>query len=78
MPLARWWGMAWGAELGRCQAAAHAAPWLAFHAYSATQPTLIPFPLPSFMYRPRVPPASPVVFDVSLVMIPGLEDEEEE
>ena len=26
--------------------------------------------------RPRVPPASPVVFDVQLLLIPGLEDEE--
>ncbi|KFM24526.1 Peptidyl-prolyl cis-trans isomerase FKBP16-3, chloroplastic [Auxenochlorella protothecoides] len=43
-------------------------------------PGLLAFPkgLSAAAGRPRVPPASPVVFDVSLVMIPGLEDEEEE
>ncbi|KAL6773949.1 FKB16C [Auxenochlorella protothecoides x Auxenochlorella symbiontica] len=41
-------------------------------------PLAFPKGLSAAAGRPRVPPASPVVFDVSLVMIPGLEDEEEE
>lgn len=32
--------------------------------------------LPSAAGRPRVPPASPVVFDVQLLYIPGLDDDE--
>lgn len=32
--------------------------------------------LPSGPGRPRVPPASPVIFDVQLLYIPGLSDED--
>jgi peptidylprolyl isomerase len=36
-------------------------------------------PLPAVAAgRPRVPPASPVVFDVKLLYIPGITDEDEE
>ena len=40
-------------------------------------PGALAFPkgLPSGPGRPRVPPASPVVFDVQLLYIPGLDDE---
>lgn len=40
-------------------------------------PGALAFPkgLPSGPGRPRVPPASPVVFDVELLYIPGLDDE---
>lgn len=34
--------------------------------------------LPSAAGRPRVPPGSPVVFDVQLVYIPGLSDADDE
>ena len=38
-------------------------------------PLSFPKGLPSGPGRPRVPPASPVVFDVELLYIPGLDDE---
>ena len=37
-------------------------------------PLAFPRGLPSGPGRPRVPPASPVVFDVQLLYIPGLDD----
>ena len=42
-------------------------------------PGALAFPkgLPSGPGRPRVPPASPVVFDVELLYIPGLDSDEE-
>jgi hypothetical protein len=33
--------------------------------------------LPSAAGRPRVPPSSPVIFDVNLLYIPGLEEDTE-
>ncbi|MCO5576779.1 hypothetical protein L7F22_030599 [Adiantum nelumboides] len=42
-------------------------------------PGLLAFPkgLPASAGRPRVPPSTPVMFDVSLEYVPGLDDEEE-
>ncbi|XP_057851791.1 peptidyl-prolyl cis-trans isomerase FKBP16-3, chloroplastic isoform X2 [Cryptomeria japonica] len=40
-------------------------------------PLAFPKGLSSAAGRPRVPPSSPVIFDVSLEFIPGLDDEEE-
>lgn len=39
-------------------------------------PLAFPKGLPSAPGRPRIPPGSPVVFDVQLVYIPGFEDED--